>query len=71
MKVTVGDLIAALELFDHDTQIIMSHDEEGNGFSEYIEAAQDSGVVILWPSRFVEIDEVEDYVDEEEQDTDS
>lgn len=66
MKMTVGELIAQLEKFDGDMQVAMSQDSEGNGFSPYIEAEEESNVVILWPGGMGEIDELEDYEDDEE-----
>lgn len=66
MKVTAAELIMALEQLDPDTQIVMSQDEEGNGFSEYIEVGEEHGVAILWPGGMRDLEEVEDYEETEE-----
>ncbi len=67
MKMTVGELIAQLEKFDADTQVAQSQDSEGNGYSPYIEPELCCGVVILYPGGMDEIDELEDYVDDEDE----
>lgn len=67
MKITVGELIAQLETFDHDTQVALSQDEEGNGFSAFVGPELYCGVVVLFPSGMQDIDELEDFVDDEEE----
>lgn len=66
--ITVEELIRELEKMPSDLQVVMARDEEGNGFSGYIEVEEDEdNCVILWPGYFQEIDEaVDDYEAREE-----
>lgn len=63
---TVGQLIRKLQVFDENMQVAVSRDEEGNGFSGYVEPEEDHGIVVIWPSGFGELDELDDYVPDEE-----
>lgn len=65
----VSDLILELQKMPQDLQVVMSQDEEGNGFSSYIEASNDNNqCVILWPSGFDDLEEIVEgyeYIEEE------
>lgn len=67
--VTVGDLIDKLEKLPQDLQIVMSKDEEGNGYSPYIQVEKDGDqCVILYPGYHDDLSEVVDnYVEEEQE----
>lgn len=60
-SMTVGDLIDKLERLPQDLPIVMAQDEEGNGYSSYIEPGVDRDqCVILYPGYMGELDEVVD-----------
>jgi len=65
----ISELIAELIKMPQDLQIVMSQDEEGNGYSSYIEVSnEDNQCVILWPSSFEELDTAVngyEYIEEE------
>lgn len=67
-EMTVSELIEELERMPQDLQVVMSQDEEGNGFSPFIDVSNDNNqCVILWPGRMDELDEVVDgyeYIEE-------
>lgn len=63
----VSELIEQLQDMDPDTNIAMAIDEEGNGYYEEVEVAITNELVVLWPcGRQTELEEIEGYVDDEE-----
>lgn len=66
-KTTVADLIAMLEEMPQDAQIVMSSDEEGNDFYKDINPENHNNLVVLYPGgSALELDDVEDYVYDED-----
>lgn len=64
----VSELIKQLEDLNPEMNLAMSTDEEGNGFHEEVEVAESNGLAVLWPcGGQLELDEVEGYVDDEDE----
>jgi hypothetical protein len=49
----VKDLIKKLEKFPPTAKIIFSQDEEGNGFMDSAELAEEEGKIILFPYGYI------------------
>lgn len=63
----VSELIKQLQEVDPDVNIAMAIDEEGNGYYEEVEVAETNKLIVLWPcGRQSELDEIEGYEDDEE-----
>ena len=69
----IRELVEELNKLDPNTTVVLSRDEEGNGFSEFIEISEESGFAIVWPGRYVDLDEIEGFTryDDDEEDDDT
>lgn len=65
--VTIRELIKELAKYPPDMPVVISRDEEGNGFYEGIYPESEGGIVILWPGGAEkELDEIEGFEREDE-----
>ena len=64
MSKTVAELIKELQELPQDLPVIMSRDEEGNGYSDEIDVTCEDilGFVTLYPGRMQEIDEIDGFL---------
>lgn len=66
MTMTIGELIIELQRFDEDTTVVLSKDEEGNGYSSYFEVEEQNGFAIIYPGFMRDLDEIEGYEPDDE-----
>lgn len=65
--VSVSELMEELTKYPDDLQIVLSIDEEGNGYHEGIYPEVQNGLLVLYPGGpQLDIDEVDGYIDEDE-----